>query len=179
MNSKNTASYRQKPPTAEEKYRTFEDWEVYKVAREFRKQMYEANRRLPAFEKFELGSQIRRAAVSLTNNIAEGHGRFHYLEQIKFCLNARGSLEELLDDLNVCKDECYLPAEEIERLRHQGWRVHQLLNGYIRRLRARTQGAPMELRDAPTGDFTDDELNDLLGDTPTVSTFQPFNVSTT
>src|SRR6478672_12667947 len=84
------------------KYRTFEDLEAYQVAREFRKAMYQVNRRLPSFEKFELGSQIRRAAVSLTNNIAEGHGRFYYLEQIRFCLNARGSLEELIDDLNVC-----------------------------------------------------------------------------
>src|SRR6185437_16131859 len=89
-------------------YRTFEDLEVYQLAREFRKRMYVVNRRLPDFEKFELGSQIRRAAVSLTNNIAEGHGRYHYLEQIKFCLNSRGSLEELIDDLNVCLDESYL-----------------------------------------------------------------------
>src|SRR5215831_20281103 len=93
-------------------YRTFEDLEVYQVAREFRSAMYAVNRRLASFEKFELGSQIRRAAVSLTNNIAEGHGRFHYLEQLKFCLNARGSLEELIDDLNVCEDESYLGATE-------------------------------------------------------------------
>src|SRR3954451_11356691 len=87
------------------KFRTFEDLEVYRVAREFRKAMYHVSRKLPDFEKFALASQIRRAAVSLTNNIVEGHGRYHYLDQIKFCLNARGSLEELLDDLNVCSDE--------------------------------------------------------------------------
>src|SRR6266516_6994535 len=86
-------------------YQTFEDLEVYQVAREFRKAMYRVGRRLPEIEKFALASQIRRAAVSLTNNIAEGHGRFHFLEQIKFMLQARGSLEELLDDLNVCTDE--------------------------------------------------------------------------
>ena len=80
-------------------YQTFEDLEVYQVAREFRKAMYRVGRRLPEIEKFALASQIRRAAVSLTNNIAEGHGRFHFLEQIKFMLQARGSLEELLDDL--------------------------------------------------------------------------------
>src|SRR5262250_2375468 len=89
--------------TDQKRYRTFEDLEVYQIARAFRKAMYQVNRQLPSFEKFELGSQIRRAAVSLTNNIAEGHGRFHYLEQIRFCLHARGSLEELLDDLNVCE----------------------------------------------------------------------------
>ncbi len=180
MNAKNTANYRQPlPPAAvRDTYRTFEDLDVYKAAREFRKQMYEVNRRLPAFEKFELGSQIRRAAVSLTNNIAEGHGRFHYLEQIKFDLNARGSLEELLDDVNICKDESYLPAEEIEKLKQQGWRVHQLLNGYIRWLRARTQGASLELRDTPTDDFTADELNELFDLAPAASTLQHFNAST-
>ena len=71
-------------PHEQNPYRTFEDLAVYQLAREFRKTMYKLNRRLPSFEKFELGSQIRRAAVSLTNNIAEGHGRYHYLEQLSF-----------------------------------------------------------------------------------------------
>src|ERR1700704_4542270 len=91
-------------------YHTFEDLDAYKVAREFRKGMYGVARRVQESEKFGLVSQVRRAAVSLTNNIAEGHGRFHYLDQIKFMLQARGSLEELLDDLNVCQDEDYLPS---------------------------------------------------------------------
>src|SRR5438874_8622728 len=118
-------------------FRTFEDLDAYKVAREFRKLMYSVSRRLPDEEKFGLCSQIRRAAVSLTNNIAEGHGRFHFLERIKFMLQARGSLEELLDDLNICIDEHYFPAEEIEKLKSEGWRVHKLINGYIRFLRSR------------------------------------------
>src|ERR1041385_8769211 len=93
-------------------FHTFEDLDVYKAAREFRKAMYAVTRKLPAFEKFELASQIRRAAVSLTNNIAEGHGRYHYLDQIRFLLQARGSLEELIDDLNICEDEEYLDVKE-------------------------------------------------------------------
>ena len=134
-------NYDQTAATGQKPYRTFEDLEVYQVAREFRKAMYGVNRQLPSFEKFELGSQIRRAAVSLTNNIAEGHGRFHYLEQLKFCLNARGSLEELIDDLNVCEDESYLASDEINSLKQQAWRVHQILAGYMRWLRERKQGA--------------------------------------
>src|SRR5882672_6578784 len=114
------------------RFQTFEDLECYKVAREFRKTMYAVTRRLPDFEKFELASQIRRASVSLTNNISEGHGRFHFLDQIKFMLQARGSLQELLDDLNVCTDETYLPEDEIQKLKSEGWRVHKLINGYIR-----------------------------------------------
>ena len=99
----------------------------------------------------------------MTNNIAEGHGRYHYLEQIKFCLNARGSLEELLDDLNVCEDETYLPAAEIGSLKQQGWRVHQVLNGYMRWLRAQKQGATLELReDSVSYGLTGDQLDELL-----------------
>ena len=121
---------------------TFEDLEVYQVAREFRKTMYRVTRGLPDIEKFGLASQIRRAAVSLTNNIAEGHGRFHFLEQIKFTLHSRGSLEELIDDLNVCDDEQYLPVEEIASLKQRGWRLRQLIDGYIRYLRAQKNSGP-------------------------------------
>src|SRR6266513_1623162 len=77
-------------------YQTFEDLEVCQLAREFRKVMYRVVKRLPQGEKFGLTSQIRRAAVSVTNNIAEGHGRFHFFEQIKFMLQSRGSLEEIV-----------------------------------------------------------------------------------
>jgi four helix bundle protein len=133
-------------------YQTFEDLEAYQVAREFRKAMYRVAGRLPREEKFGLTSQIRRAAVSLTNNIGEGHGRFHFLEQIKFTLQSRGSLEELLEDLNVCKDEAYLPIQAIESLRQEGWRVHKPINGYIRFLRRRASGNSPYVRETAADD---------------------------
>jgi len=151
-------------------YQTFEDLEVYQVAREFRKAMYRVAKRLPQEEKFGLTSQIRRAAVSLTNNIAEGHGRFHFLEQIKFMLQSRGSLEELLDDLNVCVDE-WLPIQEIESLTQEGWRVHKLINGYIRFLRRRASGDSPRVQEAAA----DDDLEDLFLDRFNPSSFQRFN----
>jgi four helix bundle protein len=120
---------------------TFEDLEAYRVAREFRKSMYRVARRLPDIEKFALANQIRRAAVSLTNNIAEGHGRYHYLDQIKFLRQSRGSLQELIDDLNVCMDEQYLPDEEIASLKEEGWRTRQLIDGYVRYLRDQKSSA--------------------------------------
>src|SRR5205823_13060762 len=112
-----------------QQYKMFEDLEVYQVAREFRKAMYRVAKRLPEIEKFALSNQIRRAAVSLTNNIAEGHGRYHYLDQVKFTLQSRGSLEELIDDLNVCEDETYRPVTENVLLKEQGWRLRQLIDG--------------------------------------------------
>ena len=117
------------------RHSTFEDLQVYQVAREFRKAMYRVARRLPDIEKFALANQIRRAAVSLTNNIAEAHGRYHYLDQIKFLRQSRGSLQELIDDLNVCMDEQYLSDGEIAALKEEGWRVRQLIDGYVRYLR--------------------------------------------
>src|SRR5581483_1234108 len=124
-----------------------EDLEAYQVAREFRKTMYGVSRKLPDFEKFELASQIRRAAVSLTNNLAEGHGRYHYPHQIKFLLQARGSLEELINDLNVCLDEQYLPPGEIAAAKKLGWRVLNVINGYGRHLRRKKAGQASELRE--------------------------------
>ena len=152
-------------------YQTFEDLEVYQVAREFRKALYRVAKRLPQEEKFGLTSQIRRASVSLTNNIAEAHGRFHFLDQIKFMLQSRGSLEELLDDLNVCEDEAYLPIQEIESLRREGWRVHKLINGYIRFLRRRLSGDSPRIKEAAA----DDDLEDLFFDRFNPSSFQRFN----
>ena len=131
---------------------TFEDLEVYIVAREFRKAMYRVAKNLPEIEKFGLAGQIRRAAVSLTNNIAEGHGRYHYLDQIKFTLQSRGSLEELLDDLNVCEDEQYLAEKQIVPLKEQGWRIRQLIDGYIRYLRQHTNSATARVKEC---DFLD------------------------
>jgi len=97
--------------------------------------MYAVARKLPDFEKYELGGQIRRASVSVTNNIAEGHGRYHYLEEIKFELQSRGSLAELVDDLNVCQDEGYLPTTEVANLKELAREVQCLINGYVRFLR--------------------------------------------
>src|SRR6266566_24576 len=148
-----------KAEASPEKFQTFEDLEVYKAAREFRKAMYVVTRRLPDFEKYDLASQIRRASVSLTNNMAEGHGRYHYPDQIRFFLHSRGSLEELVDDLNVCLDENYLSSDEVAKLKEQACGVLILINGYLRYLRSRSS----TVRES---DGTDsgliDELDDVL-----------------
>jgi four helix bundle protein len=142
-------------------FRTFEDLEVYKKARQFRKDMYDVGKRLPQFEKYELGSQIRRASVSLTNNIAEGHGRYHYLDQIKFQLQARGSLAELVDDLNVCEDENYLPIDDVTALKDRAKEVQRLINGYIHYLRDRKSGASPLIRESPDEYRVDDGFDEL------------------
>ena len=145
----------------ERPFRTFEDLEVYKKARQFRKSMYGVTRKLPDFEKYELSSQIRRASVSLTNNIVEGHGRYHYLEQLKFLFQARGSLQELIDDLNVCEDEQYLPKSEVFDLKNQAKEVQRLISGYARYLRDRKFGSSLRVNESADDEEFLSEL-DLL-----------------
>jgi four helix bundle protein len=140
---------------------TFEDLEVYQVAPEFRKAMYRVATQLPDIEKFVLASQMRRAALSLTNNIAEGHGRYHYLDQIKFTLQSRGSLEELIDDLNTCEDEQYLPVNGVTSLKQEGCRVRQLTDGYIRYLRDQKDSEGLSsVRETSSAYDDGDELED-------------------
>src|SRR5437773_1542110 len=78
--------------------------------------------------------------------------------------------EELLDDLSACIDQNYCPPEEIEKLKSEGWRVHQMINAYIRFLRGRTLGSPSRVQECPAdGELSEDEINDLF--------FGPFNAS--
>jgi four helix bundle protein len=169
MSAEKRNTYNQPAPKSVDRFRTFEDLEVYQVARAFRKAMYGVAHQLPDIEKYGLASQIRRAAVSLTNNIAEGHGRYHYLEQIKFTLNTRGSLEELVDDLNVCSDEQYLEADEVLKLKEEAWRLLRLINGYIRYLRERKQGESLGSKEtSPAYGLTEQDLDELIGDDVTI-----------
>ena len=132
-------------PTAN--YCSFEDLEVYKVAGDFRILMYGVAKTLPDIEKFGLAGKIGRAAMSLTNNLAEGHGRFHFPDQIKFTLISRGSLEELIDDLNICFDENYLSPVQVEQLKIKGWHLLKLTNGYLRYLRDRKLGNSLAIHE--------------------------------
>ncbi len=117
--------------------RDFKDLEVWRAARELRKEIYRVARALPDFEKFGLASQLRRAATSVTANLAEGFGRFGYQENAQLCRQARGSLYEVRDHLTTCVDEGYLEVTEGERLDKLAQTVARLLNGYLRSTLAR------------------------------------------
>jgi four helix bundle protein len=110
---------------------TFQDLDVWKTGRGIQRRLYLVANRLPDLERYNLSSQIRRAAVSLTANIAEGYGRFHFKENIQCCRISRGSAYELLDHLITCHDETYLTKEEAESLHEELLTFLRLLNGYI------------------------------------------------
>ena len=90
------------------KYKSSKDFvtlDAWKKARMVRIFFYsEIIPQLPSEEKYNLGTPIRRASVSVTANISEGYGRFHYKEGIQFYRIARGSLCELKDHLISCRD---------------------------------------------------------------------------
>ncbi len=109
----------------------FETLEVWKKARIFRVNIIGLCKSIPQEEKYRLIDQIKRLSRSVTANIAEGYGRFHYLDNIKFCGDARGSLNETFDHLTVAFDEKYINEETLFQLRQQFETVLKLLNGYI------------------------------------------------
>ncbi|SRR6266568_2093336 len=117
--------------------RDFKDLEAWKQARELRKLAYQLAKRLPAEEKYALGSQLRRASLSVTANIAEGFGRFSYRENIQYCRQARASAFEIRDHLTTAYDAGYVSKKEGLAADGLAQRVIQILNGYIRSTRRR------------------------------------------
>ena len=102
-------------PKSYAKEKDFVSLVAWKRCRELRRFFYEAViPLLPPEEKYALSNQIRRAAQSITLNIAEGYGRFHYKEGIQFYRIARGSIYELKDALIICWDLKILDRPTLE-----------------------------------------------------------------
>ncbi len=90
------------------KYKDFRDLEVWQKSKEIRNAIWDKCKELPDEEKYRLKDQLIRASRSITANIAEGYGRYHYQENIQFCRQARGSLYELVDHIDVAMECKYL-----------------------------------------------------------------------
>lgn len=119
-----------------EKITSFEELECWKASRRLR--IFVAKivvPTLPKEERYGLASQILRFARSITANIAEGYGRFHYLDNAKFCSNARGSCFETLDHLITANDESMISDEFLSDGRELVNKAGKILNGYIKYLR--------------------------------------------
>lgn len=108
---------------------SFEGLKVWQEARLLTKLVYQFTLRLPDYEKYALGNQIRRAMISVTSNIAEGSARFSYKEKIHFLEIAYGSLAEVYNQLVVGSDLDYFSLEEIESLKSAFEFVAKLIRG--------------------------------------------------
>jgi four helix bundle protein len=114
----------------------FEELEVYKVCREFRKLISVICKKFPKDEMYLLTAQLKDSSRSVTANISEGFGRFHYQENIQFCRLARGSLMETMEHLIIALDENYISEDELERMRTKYNYCLKLINGYIAHLQS-------------------------------------------
>jgi len=112
----------------------FEELIVWQECRKFRNEMAELVKRFPSDEKYRLTDQLIRSSRSITAQIAEGHGRFHYQENIQYCRQSRGSLAESLDHLICANDNKFITDEELKQYRDQYTKCYKLLNGFIAHL---------------------------------------------
>mgnify|MGYP001251838552 FL=1 len=111
--------------------KTFEDLECWKKSKQLRIRISELLKTFPSDEKFGLTPQIIRAIRSVTHNIAEVYGRFHYKENAQFCRISRGSLYEVLDQMIIAKEEGYISENELHEIRIDILDAIKILNGYI------------------------------------------------
>lgn len=119
--------------------RSFEELEVWKVCRSFKIKCKEIAFRFPKTEDFRLKDQIYRSTRSVTANIAEGFGRFHYQENIQYCRQSRGSLTETLDHFIEACDSGYIDEATLNEIRNEYKQCLKLLNGYIAYLKKAKQ----------------------------------------
>jgi four helix bundle protein len=120
----------------------FEKLKVWQKAHAF---MLEIHRQmiplLPKEEKYGLSDQIRRSSKSIGANIAEGNGRFYYMDNVRFCYQAHGSLDETINHLKVAFDLGFYEKDLYEGLREQVEEIRRMLNGYIAWLKTQKIGS--------------------------------------
>ncbi|MBN8456850.1 MAG: four helix bundle protein [Verrucomicrobia bacterium] len=117
---------------SQENIRTLEDLECWKACRDLRNFV----RRkivpvLPREETYRLSDQLIRSSRSTTANIAEGYGRYHYLDNAKFTSNSRGSCWEVLDHLITANDDSFISGDLLCEGRDLVNRAVKLINGFI------------------------------------------------
>lgn len=119
--------------------RTFEDLDCWKACQELR--LFISREVVPVLlkeGKYRLADQIIRDSRSITANIAEGYGRFHYMDNAKFCSNSRGSCYEMLDHIITANDEDLISKNILDRGREHVVKSVKLLNGYMKYLKRAT-----------------------------------------
>jgi four helix bundle protein len=120
----------------ETKQKGFQGLAAWKTAHEMVLLIYSHINEIPVMERYNIRSQLLRAAVSVPTNIAEGTGRNTHKEMIHFFIIARGSLEELKYLIILTRDLKYINSESYNKVFYTIERTSRLINGLIRSLRA-------------------------------------------
>ena len=148
---------------SEKEMRGFEDLDCYKLALQVFREAYRVVDLLPPEEKYNVADQLRRAATSILLNIAEGYGRYHYLDSLRFYYIARGSIMEVLSAFIACDERKYTKGD-LEKQRELSHSALRSLNGYIRYVRTQQQGKQEYgeraiKEDMPTYDIKDIDID--------------------
>ena len=114
------------------KIKSFTDLDTWKKGHKLVTIIYKKTKSFPREEIFGLVSQMRRCAVSVTSNIAEGFSRESYKDKIRFYYISKGSLTELQNQLLIARDVEYLTNEIFQEIALQSTEVNKLLNGLIK-----------------------------------------------
>lgn len=110
----------------------FTKLEAWKLSHELTLLIYRATKLFPKDERFGIIDQLRRAVSSITANIAEGWGRYHFADKIRFYHQARGSLAEVQSFLILSRDLGYLKEREFVVIYEQSDHCLRVLSGLIR-----------------------------------------------
>ncbi len=113
------------------KIKSFTDLKVWQEGHALVILLYKITKKFPKDELYSLTNQMKRAAVSITSNIAEGFGRQSYKEKVQFYYLAQGSLIELKNQLLIAKDVEYLEKPDFNKLAEKANDTHKLLQGLI------------------------------------------------
>jgi four helix bundle protein len=128
----------------------FRDLEAWKEARVLRQMVIEDCKTFPKEERYLLVQQIKDSSRSVTANMAEGYGRYHFQETTQFFRTSRGSLNETLDHYSSALDEQYITREKYLTIERQYEKVLRLTNEYIKFLQKSKMCEPVEPTSAPS-----------------------------
>ena len=112
--------------------RTFKDLDAWKIGHQLVLHIYRLTKNFPKEELFGLMSQLRRAAVSITSNIAEGFIRNSCKDKCQFYAIALGSLTECQNQLTIAFDLGYIEKTEFDKIYEETIRLHKLINGLLK-----------------------------------------------
>lgn len=133
----------------------YKELAVWQSAMQLVREIYSCTRSFPRDELFGLSSQMRRAAVSVPSNIAEGKGRDSQKELLQFLYKSRGSRLELETQILIASDLGYIDELGRRSLTSTLLRVTQLLNGLIRRFQNEVQSAASGAKPRPASEAGD------------------------
>lgn len=118
------------------KIKSFTDLNAWKTGHGLVLLIYKITKEFPKEEIFGVTNQLRRAAVSITSNIAEGFSRISYKEKLQFYSMSLGSLTELQNQILIAKDVNYLNKEKFDDVAKQTVNLSKLINGLIKKCKS-------------------------------------------